>query len=838
MSGRRGVIVSLTQQGSGMASRRRLQNVQRSRWPRHVVVGSLLCMLAVPARAAVEINVTQIGYPSLRGASVVRNGIWTPVVADLALVNEAAFDGTLRVAQRDSDGDLCFDSVEIHLRRESGGTQRVWLYALTNARRDANRFELQLLDSNGEAVKVVSQGEVSATAAPAEQPTVISDDDWLALSVSTRPVGRIRELLSGHDNRDVDAARGIALRREPHIAHIAPSDLPEHWLGLEMVDAVVWDDAKADDLSQRQREALLEWVRQGGRLIIASSRYAGSLAITPELEAVLPVRIGEITTADNLPDFRRDFVAEPYQEPGKPAEPTLWYDLKFPQPVPVARCMTKPDAVRLAYEEAVLADVAAKRRFGRGEVTFFAITTHDLFSAPGGAASFFQRFFALAEMDEAERTTRSASGTSVFHKVAGAVSFATSGGLYLLLATLASIGYVAVATLGMWQFLTRRGWRQHSWTAFAVTAALASVGTVLAVNFQRGFGDALHQLCVIDADSGGSQGVGSCLFGVRTTADKEIDLWLPPDPLAAAEPTASTCFLRPIPGENDQLSTSSSFVDPEEYRVVPASSVVDDVRIRATLKQFEGRWRGPLGGKFTGEIKSRRGIMSDDSFVINDLGVDLKQCLLLQPTVNLTAPYRSRSDLIQLFDVGDLPSDGKRVTLVPRCYRPDPNESLTQFLVRSTLADAHREWKDVISIIGFGGSASARYARGEEKRALLLASTIGDLSPQSLAGLIDEIAGTIRTVSRDRLRSLDLREQMEAGWAAGEANEPREGSAILIGFADHAGPARLFRRDGDRKFQLLKPDDRYSLTMYRIRIPIRVLEGGTYRPAATEEGTE
>ena len=820
-----------------MLTRRYATNSGPSLRQLHALRATVVLSIAALAPAAVEINVTQIGYPSLRGASVVRNGVWTPVVADLALVNEAAFDGTLRVAQRDSDGDLCFDSVEIHLRRENGGTQRVWLYALTNARRDANKYQLQLLDANGEAVKVVSQGEVSATAAPAEQPTVISDDDWLALSVSTRPVGRIREMLAAHDGRDTDVARGIAFRREPHIAHVAPADLPEHWLGLEMVDAVVWEDAKADDLSERQREALLEWVRQGGRLLIASSRYAGSLAIAPALEAVLPVRIGEVTTAENLPDFRRDFVAPPYQEADKPPEPTPWYDVKFPQPVPVARCLTKPDALRLAYEEGVLGDVAAKRRLGRGEVIFLAVTTNDLLSAPGGAAGFFQRMFALAELEESERTDRSISGISVFAKVAGAVSFATSGGLYLLLATLASIAYVAISTLGMWQFLTRRGWRQHSWTAFAVTAALASATTVLAVNFQRGFGDSLHQLCVLDADSGSSQGLGTCLFGVRTTADKEIDLWFPPDPLAASDPTATACFLRPIPGENDQLSTSSSFVDPEEYRVVPASAVVDDVRIRATLKQFEGRWRGPLGGKVSGEIKTRRGILSDDSYIVNDLGVELKQCLLLQPTTNLTAPYRSRSDLIQLFDIGDLPSDGTRVALTPRCYRPQTSESLSQFLVRSTLSDAHREWKNVISLIGFGAGTSARYARGEEKRALLLASTIGELSPQSLAGLMDQFMGA-RTVSRDRLRSLDLREQMEAGWPAGETNEARDGSAILIGFADHPGPARLFRREGDRKFQLLKPDERYSMTMYRVRIPIRVLEGGTYRPPATEEETE
>lgn len=805
-------------------------------WPggRHLLT---LLLIFVPAAgsayAAVEINVTQIGYPSLRGASVVRNGAWTPVVADLALINEAAFDGTLRVAQRDSDGDRCFDSVEIHLRRESGGTQRAWLYALTNARREANKFELQLFDANGETVKVVSQGEVATTAAPAEQPTVISDDDWLVLSLSTRPVGRIRELLSVPEGSDLDPSRTASFRREPHVVHIAPTDLPEHWLGLEMADAAVWEDAKADDLNERQREALLEWVRQGGHLLIASSRYAGSLALSPALEAVLPVRIGEVTTADNLPDFRREYVSKPSLEPGQVEDPIPWYEVKFPQPVPVARCRTKPGAELLAYEEDALSDVAAKRRVGRGEITFLAVTTNDLLSAPGGAAGFFQRVFALAALEESERSVRP-NGISVFDKVAGAVSFATSGGLYLLLATLASMAYVAISTWGTWQFLSLRGWRHHSWTAFALTAALASVATVLAVNFQRGFGDSLHQLCVLDADAGSSQASGVCLFGVRTTADKQIDLWLPPDSLAATQPAATACFLRPIPGANDQLALATSFVDPEEYRVIPASAVVDDVRIRATLKQFEGRWKGPLGGKLSGEIQVRRGLMTDASYLINELGVELKQCLLIQPTTNLVPPYRTRSDIIQLFDIGDLPADGTRVPLAPRCYRPASDETLAQFLVRSTLADAHREWKNVVSIIDLSAAGSVRYARGEEKRALLLSSTLGELSPQSLAGAMDQFTGA-RTVSRDRLRSLDLRAQLEAGAAAGESSPAREGGAILIGFADHSGPARLFRREGDGKFQLLNPDPRYSTTMYRVRIPIRVLEGGSYRPTTAEE---
>ncbi len=47
---------------------------------------------------------------------------------------------------------------------------------------------------------------------------------------------------------------------------------------------------------------------------------------------------------------------------------------------------------------------------------------------------------------------------------------------------------------------------------------------------------------------------------------------------------------------------------------------------------------------------------------------------------------------------------------------------------------------------------------------------------------------------------------------------------ILIGFADDPGPIRLFRRTGDGGYRVLNPDPDRSWTMYRIRIPVTVLE--------------
>ena len=89
-------------------------------------------------------------------SDVVRSGGWVPIVVDLELVGQSEFFGTVRVGQRDVDGDECYDSVSVHLREESGGAQRVMLYALANPHAVGNRgrFVVELFDADVVVVAV------------------------------------------------------------------------------------------------------------------------------------------------------------------------------------------------------------------------------------------------------------------------------------------------------------------------------------------------------------------------------------------------------------------------------------------------------------------------------------------------------------------------------------------------------------------------------------------------------------------------------------------------------------------------------------------------------------
>ena len=166
-----------------------------------------------------------------------------------------------------------------------------------------------------------------------------------------------------------------------------------------------------------------------------------------------------------------------------------------------------------------------------------------------------------------------------------------------------------------------------------------------------------------------------------------------------------------------------------------------------------------------------------------------------------------------------------RIDLAARCYPPGDPRERSRIMLDSTLDGRQREWSDkfrgILADVGFGGGPDSGYALGEEQSALLLVSTSGEFDPASLAGTVEVWRGT-KTWSRDRLRRIDLRDQL------------RTDSVILIGFAGGPGPARLFRREGERDFRPLEPDPRKSLTMYRIRIPVTVQD----RQAEPETETE
>lgn len=785
-----------------------LQRLARLRTPILLMMAVLLGM-ATPARGRIELNVTRVGYATLDQAMVVRSGAWVPVIVDLALIDQPTFDGYVRIAQFDVDGDECFDQVEVHLREETGGTQRVYLYTPANPIKNQNRYRVELLNIENEAVEMVTQGELSYYAQSAQSPNVITDDEVLILSISSGAIGHVKDLM------DVSADK--AFTRPIRIAHMSTTDLPQLWIGLDMVDDVVWDDADPDDLTPPQLEALLTWVRHGGTLLIAASRTAGSVSMNPILERVLPVDLGEMISVNNLPQTREQLMGNPRMEGGRISEDLEkedeeWFLKPYSSPVPVIRCQLREGATAIMVEEGVDLTLISRKSLGRGEIIFSGVTLKDLFSGKGEPAEFFQNMFTLSVEDNVDQAP--ARRLSLFNNVLNAVSFSTSSSLYLLAAFIFSILYLVIATGGTWWLLGRKGRRKHAWTAFAAVAIVASTLSVIIVGAIQGFGAKLHQISIVDVQPDDPYGQATVFFGVKVSSDQELDFWLPGDPISASEPMAANCSLKPLSPSNDP-NENTRFADPQSYKIIPASAVALNVRIRATLKRFEGRWEGPLGGTFSGSVTIQNRMITNDSYVVNDLGVDLRDCCIIQTDLDFNDERKGfRSGGIYVYEIGDLPADRTRVMLAPRCYKPDGLNNLSE-PSRPSLTSAHTAWsqpfQSILSSGSFFSETDIGVALGEEHKALLLLSTLGEYDPALHRSAIQWM-GSAQSWSHDRLRQLDMQRDL------------RRDTLILIGLADDPGPMRLFTRTGDKPYRPLEPDPRKSWSMYRIKLPVTILD--------------
>lgn len=765
-------------------------------------------LLPAAARGELIVDIAHVGFPASDG-DIIRTGAWTPVSVDVSLVGEESFEGSLRIAQIDLDGDVVVDEVPVSVRAETGGIARRFLYVpAANPMREhpGARFSVEVLNADGEVLEVVSAGAPTRRVTLPQPPQMVSDDEYVILSIRNGTVGRISDL--------TQLDQQALYERRPVVAHVSPRDVPELWIGLEMVDAVLWDEAAAADLTPAQLEALLTWVRQGGLLLVCSGGSAGGLAQLPELNRVLPVDLGEASAATSLLNLQRNMLGL-RAETGPPP---------FPGPVTVVQATARPGARVLLREDAPPTDLITRSYVGRGQIVFCGMDTRDVFSGVGQAVRFFQCLLALKPLEQG--IEMSPERQSLFKFVASPIAFATSVGAYLLVAFVFSIGYLLLTTLGTWWFLSARGWRHLAWTAFALTTVAASFLSVVAVAGVQGVGMRVHQMSVIDAEAGETYGQGLALIGLKTSSDSRVDVWLPSDPVTEREPEKSKCFLRSLSEGDDPAESRLQFTDQTEYQLSPSTAELDELRVRATLKRLEARWEGPLAGRVAAQLSAQAHSQArtdwrftTDSYIENHLGVTLRNCYLIHAPMDAAdlakvVPVEERSHETFVYAIGDLPGDGRRMLVAPLCYKPNPGETVPKFMEGRQLYKVQEMWRgafiNLISQVAQGVPMRDDYGLPQEQSALLILSTLGewdfDARPATMFGMH-------WSWKRDRLRWLDLRDWLQSD------------SAVLIGFADDPGPIRLAARRGERAYETLDPERGKAWVMYRIRIPIRKLEG-------------
>lgn len=781
----------------------------------------MLLAAAPPASAQIEGRIARIGLFA-GGEPLVRSGCWSFVEVELRHRGVAAFGGILRTEQRDRDGDVVVSTLPVAL--EPGGEWRPYqLYFVPYDVSGGENLRVTLYDEEGELVRMVADtgDEVSELIAP--QVMELRSEDLLIVDL-TSP-GKLPHLamLDMYRRGEVESTNRRRIRA------MAPRELPARWQGLEAVDVIVWDDADPSTLSPQQIQALVDWVRSGGRLLITAGRNWRMIAESPLADA-LPVRLTGAEERREAQEFLDLIENESYA--GR-------LDRAYTRR-PIMRCLMTPLPESVPLPATCPNPQICHRRFlGSGVLTVLGASLKQLLPVPKRFAD-----AAAPEDEPGEEKERSDPFITVacerviarrllalppvireeggalrqyadlFQTVRGSIAFESVGTKFLIFAILFAAAYTITATIGSYVYLKRRAWLHHCWTAFGVISIAGSIIGTGMVGLLRGITRSVWQTSVIDAQAGSDEAAGDCLFGVKTPNHTRLDIALP---VGVALPDGERLLgpIRAMPGSQGLDIQDSRFAASSSYESLLAGQRLADVPVRATLKEFQGAWHGRLSGRIEGRLVLRRPSDAESplryefgpgSVLRNGLGTDLKDCYLLLTQEEVAG---ERAVLANCFFLGDLPASGADSELSDAQLRrrllfqkpaddasgDPPKPIATLPLLSKALENWVGRLQTILPMAGALQTGRVRLSSGEDYPAVLMLS---------MFDMIREDTSRSMTFRRGSGRRLACTARLTRG------------TALLIGRSEDPPPA-LLEINGKPQ----EPDR--SNTIYRILIPVEGL---------------
>lgn len=773
--------------------------------PRVLIAAALLALSVASAFAqGVQGDVVRAGFPVLGpSSSAIREGQWFPILVELT-AEGAHFQGKLRVETQDLDGDRVSYIEEPVTVTAGAGIKRVWCYAVAFGR----RFGVGSGLNDTLAVDVLDENGALVTSLEVRSPEIIENDTMLVLDISrlSVPLARLQNLGMV---QTADLVLETRAYRKVSVARMGVDQLPDRWWGLEAVDVIVWDqpDPSPSGIGPAQLEALMQWVRNGGRLVIGTGAAWQAIQTSP-LADLLPYKAGgTVATTSTLARFFARF--------------SETQRTSFDNPIPVITARARAGATttfRDRTESGQTVDLIVRRNVGSGRVIAVATGLADL--ARRASDEFYFELFdvnvkSMVFAANEQKQMFEFSKTAIYDNLVRPTTFQEKGSAFVLAALVFVIAYGLLATLVTWGWLKRKKRTHLSWTVFAAFAVAASLLSVGAVSLKSVFGS-VRVVSLIDLEAGRRDGRAACWFGYRSPRPQQPDLSLP----------GPGNYLRPMARPLEV----STYATPERYTAVTGKATLENAPMRATLKQFEGFWQGDVGGTVRGRITvSRRdGKVTANSWIRNELPVDIVGGYLLYIDPRLAGNTsrrvagRIRNPRPKYVAIGDVPpainilslqipamGSGQRLDDFGRVLYEKLAQQLAEHIRTNgkpqvtpelpTLWDAQGTWMGRSSAYEFLFGARVDPSWG----AALMLSTRNFYNPSR--PLFEQLAQPLTTyglVGRDVLH-----------WLVGGNAAPQ---GVLLLLARDGGPAKLHYNS-----EPMDADAEMSRSVYRVRIPIR-----------------
>jgi hypothetical protein len=615
--------------------------------PRPLACRFLFCLLpwltlVLPATAQpVEIRDVRIGFPVGGGRDFHRSGCWVPVAVEFGAepkktLNDVpfSFQGRLIVDTPDGEGARTRYVVPVvNVSRQDISAKKPFL-AYTKMGGSSGEaqitFEItQIADANGNVAKAnktltFNYPEMRRDLVPRDPSNDVRGDqrNILILGNASGP--------SLAANSEQESERKYQVTQQTDVRY-----LPSQWFGYEGVDVIIlgtggdWNTSLAAAMSKDEglRVALLQWVAQGGHLVIAASSNAPQVQQSP-LAALFP--------ADLLP--------QQMQAKVELTDLASWLNAKKergniqPFTTDLVTLKLKPPAQALVSQGS---PVIAHGSFGLGRVTLLAFDIDSgSFLEWKNNTDFWSVLLSLSQRPQGSGSSAgyawdadSDPGMKAAGQFAHSLEqFGEMPVVSFFLVALFILGYIILIGPVDYFFLKKVAKRlEWTWITFPALVLIVSVGAYLAAYYIKGDEMRLNKVDLIDVDLVHRRAVGNSWVTVFSPNLQKYDLQLMPEGVGAIEGKPCLSWLgRPGDGPRGFDRQQSAGLFRRDYAYGADAENLLGVPIQVWgMKTFMCRWQTTFSpgqiveakiteeqAVLTGEIKSR-------------LTVPLKDCRLI-----------------------------------------------------------------------------------------------------------------------------------------------------------------------------------------------------------------
>lgn len=332
------------------------------------LAAACLLGLAAPGNAQdkgrIKINSVRIGFPLSSTQSELKSGFWMPVYVDVTAGPERIPRGEVTIEAADADDVRNRYTVPLPTL-EPGEQATVQTYTKPG--------------SAGDEIMVTIRIDDRLAAVHQEVYPAMDLDHHLYVTIGPRMPSLRRALSKAAPEVKVDGEEATVVSRDSGPYHIAGLEdirmLPKHWFGYEGVDLIVMGTADRQFLTsllnerEGRKEALTEWIRRGGRIIISVGSTQDLLAQIEVLHAMLPVTIKGTTPQPRLRSILRWAPKQTKFENAVPKNTATG----TPPPIDVTKLEARPgreiDSLLAEPDGALL---VVRGAYGMGRVTLVA----------------------------------------------------------------------------------------------------------------------------------------------------------------------------------------------------------------------------------------------------------------------------------------------------------------------------------------------------------------------------------------------------------------------------------------------------------------------------------